>query len=1337
MRNSFSSLFLTLLCGAPLLAQGQDSLYQRQDSWAETMLASRARYLSLEEQPGIELGPWWATAPLPAADFSVALFPEWTIDLGSADADGEPRWTRRDGWSDGVAHGLAMRDHASTYLYRTITAAEAATVTARLGSDDGLAVWLNGAPVLSKDVARGLAVDQDKVALGLGAGENHLLLKIHNRSGGHGFAFSLRDDPLTPLWRRIAADFPLEAGRMQRNLPGGAHLRWFDEGPELPVSHELVRRLATQIGAPSGSVEAMLAGATGLDDRAVLDGYLELCEVQDALRELDGLNLPALRRAIEDLAASDPELADRGAARLRLIEQIESYLPAMRSRLLGGAPAAVKEIKLRIDGVQALRREALLDNPLLDFDRLLAVKRRADSPALGLPQNWQGNCSLPRDGYEDELVTLSLRGGAASVEPFFRPPTPRMLADVDLHFDADRMLFSMVDDAKKWQIWELGADGAGLRQLTESAHPAIDNYDACYLPDDRVIFDSTRVFQGIPCVGGADAVANLFLLDEKDDSLRQLCFDQDHDWCPTVLNDGRVLYARWEYSDTPHYFTRILFNMNPDGTGQAEYYGSNSFWPNSLFYARPIPGHPSQVVAIVSGHHGVPRMGELVVFDPAKGRFEADGVVQRIPGWGEKVEPVIKDQLVNDSWPRFLHPYPLSEKHFLVSCQPSAEDPWGIYLVDLFDNVLLLAEMEGHALFEPIPFRATTKPPVIPDRVDLARDDASVYLADVYAGPGLAGVPRGTVKDLRVYELHYAYPDMGGHKHVAVEGGWDVHRILGTVPVETDGSAAFQVPANTPLAVQPLDADGRAVQLMRSWFTAMPGETLSCVGCHESQNTTPAVRPTLATRQAPRAIEPWYGPARGFSFKREVQPVLDRSCVGCHDGSADESGRPMPDLRRKDENGWGNFTPSYLALHPYVRRPGPESDYHLQKPYEYHANTSELVQMLERGHYGVELGQEAWDRLVTWIDLNVPDHGTWGEHRGIAADYQLQRQEMLSCFANRPVDVEAELASGPAARPVVVIEPVLPQRPPAPPLGDAELAGWPFDAAAAAAKQAGSDLPRELSVELGGGLSMEFVLVPAGDFLMGDVAGHADELPRTRVAVAESFYLGRLEVTRGQYSRFDPEHDNGYLDQLHKDHTTPGYPANDPDFPVIRVSWLEAVAFCDWLSSRTGLACSLPSEAQWEWACRGGAATPFSFGDLDTDFGAWANLADASISLLAVTGVNPQPIANPSPFEDFLPKESRFDDGAKLMAEAGRYAANPWGLQDLHGNVWEWTRSRFAAYPYREDDGRNDTGGGGDRVVRGGSWNTRPMSARSASRLQYRPYQAVHDVGFRVMILAR
>ena len=1322
-------MILSLLLALPLVATAQDDDYVPGGSWESTMLESRERYRARDDRASVELGPWWATAPMPVKSFATPGFPEAGIDLDAVDDTGKPRWRKRGKWTDGRTHALPSIGGAASYLYRTIEAPAAMTVTAGFGSDDGMAVWLNGEQLFTKNVARGLGAAQDHVDLPLVEGRNELLFKIHNQSGSHGFYFSLGENPLQPLWNRIADEFPVEAGWFARDLPRGEHLAWFEEGEDLAVTRRAIRRAVESIDGPEDwerDRPGISAAAIRLSPRFgaaawKLANYRGWCLSRDIVEEHDRIDIAALRRAMEDLTATYPSGYPEGPIFLEQLDRLTPELATAREMAVAGdldqAPFILWEL-------EDLRRKALLANPLLDFDRLVAIKRPASSPKLGLPQNWQGNCSLPRSGFDDELVTIDWRAGAESMTTLFTPETGRMIADVDLHFDADRMLFSMLGSHDRWQIFELGADGTGLRQVTPGLDDDVDNYDACYLPDGRIIFDSTSVFQGIPCVTGSDRVANLFVMDASGENVRRLCFDQDHDWCPTVLNNGRVMYTRWEYSDTPHYFTRVLFHMNPDGTGQMEHYGSNSFWPNSLFYARPIPDHPTKFVAVVGGHHGVPRMGELVVFDPAQGRFEADGVVQRIPGYGEEVEPIIVDELVNQSWPRFLHPWPLSDKYFLVSCQPTAADPWGIYLVDVFDNIVPLAELPGSALFEPIPLRARPTPPSIPDRIDPESTEATVYLADVYAGPGLTGVPRGTVKNLRVYSLHYAYPLMGGHKHVGVESAWDVRRVLGTVPVEEDGSASFTIPANTPIAVQPLDEEGRAVQLMRSWFTAMPGEVLSCVGCHESQNSSPSVRPTVAARRAPSDIAPWFGEARGFSFKREVQPVLDRRCVACHAGSEEV---PL-DLRRTEENGWGNFTPSYLALHPFVRRPGPESDYHVLVPLEYHANTSELVQMLEKGHHGVELDDEEWSRLVTWIDLNVPDHGTWSEHRDIAGNFCARRAEMDAEYAGLTTDQEAIPAAMTKA-----IEPIRPAPIVEPALGDTMCDGWPFDATEAGKRQSAATLPGERVLDLGDGVKMELTLVPAGEFLLGGADGFADELPRTRTAIASPFYLGKYEVTCAQYARFDADHHNGYLDQHHKDHTTPGYPADGDDDPVIRISWEDAMAFCAWLTEETGVACTLPTEAEWEWACRAGSDTPLAWGDLDADFSPFANLADASMKRLAVTGVNPQPIPNPNRHEDFLPKDARYDDGERLMTNVGRYAPNAWGLHDMHGNVAEWTRSRYASYPWR-NDGRNEASGGGERVVRGGSWCDRPKLARSSARLAYRPYQGVHNVGFRVLI---
>jgi hypothetical protein len=568
--------------------------------------------------------------------------------------------------------------------------------------------------------------------------------------------------------------------------------------------------------------------------------------------------------------------------------------------------------------------------------------------------------------------------------------------------------------------------------------------------------------------------------------------------------------------------------MNPDGTGQMEFYGSNSYWPNSFFYTRPIPNHPTKVVSVIGGHHDNPRMGELVVFDPASGRREDAGAVQRIPGYGKKVEMLISDGLTRDSWPKFLHPYPLSDKHFLVSCKPSPQAAWGLYLVDTFDNFVLLKEDPAYALFEPIPLRATSPPQLIPNKVDLAKKEATVYLPDIYVGDGLKGIPRGTVKQLRLFTYHFAYQDMGGLLGVVgMDGPWDIKRVLGTVPVRPDGSAKFRIPANMPISMQPLDGEGKALQLMRSWMTAMPGEVVQCAGCHEPQNTAPPSQMTMAVNVPADEITPWYGPLRGFSYPREVQPVVDRHCVGCHDGRPSDEGGAAPNLRgdvkisdwaqvtpgRGGDRG-GKFSVGYYELSRYVRRPGIESDYHMLEPMEFHADTTQLVQLIKKGHYGVQLNDEAWDRLVTWIDMNAPYHGTWGEELAKPGVQRERRRELLKLYGGYDDDPEAvpEMVATP-------VEPIVPPQAELEPASELACQGWPFDAAEARRRQAAAGPATTRTIHLAEGLDLEMVLIPAGRFVMGSRDGAPDERPQRVVYDRSALLDGTL---RGQQRSVRP-----------------------------------------------------------------------------------------------------------------------------------------------------------------------------------------------------------------------
>ena len=317
----------------------------------------------------------------------------------------------------------------------------------------------------------------------------------------------------------------------------------------------------------------------------------------------------SLRMAIEDLVNTFGSRYPRGQeylTRLQPLEALAAQLAEAESQ--GTTVAEQRKEQLRQD-LSALAQEALLSNPLLDFDKLLLVQRGANAPLLGLPMNWQSNSCLAKIGYDDRIAVLSPLHPEGELTTLFQPEGGQFVGDVDLNFAADRMLFSM-PAGERWQIFEIRSDGSGLRQLT-GEQPDVDSYDACYLPSGKIIFTSTACFIGVPCVYGSSHVATLYVMDADGKNIRQLGFDQEHDWCPSVLNNGRVLYSRWEYSDTPHSNTRLLFSMNPDGTNQAEYVGSNSYWPNAFFYARSIPNHPTKVAAVIGGHHDNPRMGEL------------------------------------------------------------------------------------------------------------------------------------------------------------------------------------------------------------------------------------------------------------------------------------------------------------------------------------------------------------------------------------------------------------------------------------------------------------------------------------------------------------------------------------------------------------------------------------------------------------------------------------------------------------------------------------------------------------------------------------------------------
>ncbi|MCC8174109.1 MAG: NPCBM/NEW2 domain-containing protein [Odoribacter sp.] len=406
-----------------------------------------------------------------------------------------------------------------------------------------------------------------------------------------------------------------------------------------------------------------------------------------------------------------------------------------------------KETIEKAERALQLKKEILLSNPELDIDKLIVGRykigtsaRQINPKSLGTQSNnWSNQTSSPRSGFDAEIVELSNLRGDIESRRIFKPENSSALPDLTLHWDADRLMFSMIDTDNKWQVFEIGLDGEGLKKLINVPEPDLEFFDATYLPSGKLLAVANIGYNGVPCVNGNDEVGNLCLYDPETGYLRRLTFDQDANWGPVVMNNGKVMYTRWEYTDLTHYFSRFVMHMNPDGTEQKSLYGSGSYFPNSTFDVKPIPGHPSRFIGVISGHHGVVRSGRLILFDPSKDRKAEKGMVQELPFKDRDIEPIIKDRLVDGVWPQFIKPYPLDDKYFVVAAKPYSSALWGIYLVDVFDNLTCIAEFEGEGLIHPIPVKKRSTPPQIPDRVNLDSKEATVFIQDIYEGEGFTG----------------------------------------------------------------------------------------------------------------------------------------------------------------------------------------------------------------------------------------------------------------------------------------------------------------------------------------------------------------------------------------------------------------------------------------------------------------------------------------------------------------------------------------------------------------------------------------------------------------------
>ncbi|MCQ2393816.1 MAG: SUMF1/EgtB/PvdO family nonheme iron enzyme [Kiritimatiellae bacterium] len=1093
---------------------------------------------------------------------------------------------------------------------------------------------------------------------------------------------------------------------------------------------------------------AVLAGT------AVVANADAVCEERAAQVKL--MNAAALTRLADDWAKMPNANAVALAALRQFAVEVEGAKRAALDALGRGdaAPAAA---------LVARQRRLMAAHPRLRGIEVLAVKHAA--PGNPGAARREGNPAQPGLSCYNHLdVWKGRRAGLVAYSGFDgETPVERKVIDhsgtihaVDLEFDGSRILFVGPDRARsnQWRLFETDVKGTTPKTLlpTNFIHEVAD---CCWLPDGRIVFTSDAGEQGLPCETGRVRMSNSYRLDPRTGVVERLTYDQDSNWYPSVLNDGRVLYVRWEYCDLPHFFSRLLMTMNPDGTRQMGFYGSNDYWPNHFGSPLAIPGDNGKFICVATGHHAS-KAGKLVLFDAERASAGPAGAVQMLPGWGKQPEGRIEDGLYNGQYPRFLQPFPLGScpddgagKFFLAAMKASPSALWGIYLVDIFDNITLLAEVEGWCLNEPIAICARKRPPAIPDKRRVNVPYATIYCGDLYQGEGLKGVPKGTVKEARIFAYHYAFNKSGSHEAVGLESSWDIKYVLGTVPVTEDGGILFDAPVNTPISIQPLDENGCALQLMRSWTVGMPGEYVSCVGCHEKPSV--AARPLKMVMRAPSKIKPPEGrdKPRTWSFLREIQPILQRRCSGCHDKDADPmvasrkpdyqgvkvfaSSEHGPFLRgdkpnladitpiaiqcksgggsrqggvdvradNKDTDWSGAWSKSYVELVAYVRRPGPESDYRLFNPMEYHANTSPLVQLLKSGHHGVTLTDDEWRRIYTWIDLNAPFWGTWKD----VAEWFRKRGDRAWAGSGRNHNEQLRLLEASHQRRQYGESRFQGFWDPK---NDPELDRYGIDQAQKDLALIKFEPPKRTAPQ--SPAKTPVVLDPKS------VAGYGTRMeidaPGGKLVfrkVEKRLWMCESELPLANYLAFKPDHYNGVIDWVGKDHQNEGERVLRGDQSAIRVSFAEAKAYAKWLSEKTGFALRLPTEDEWERAARAGRKGDYAWDGEMAEFAKVANLSDVSVGRL------------PNQFNVMNPHQ-RFEganDGEMIVGSAlkHRYQPNAAGLYDMIGNVEEWC-----------------AGPKGEAVARGAAFNILPRRATFGRRNQYLEWQRVFNVGIRLVM---
>lgn len=558
-----------------------------------------------------------------------------------------------------------------------------------------------------------------------------------------------------------------------------------------------------------------------------------------------------------------------------------------------------------------------------------------------------------------------------------------IIRDVEASYDASHILFSMRKSFEdSYHIYEMDLQSRKIKQLTRLAE--VSDIDPIYLPDGDIAFASTRAAKYCGC--NRHIMCNLYKMSPDGANITQIGNSIEFEGTPSITRDGKILYTRWEYVDRNFSGAQGLWTCNPDGTRHALYWGQET--KNPALNGIQIP-NSNKVAAILSSCHDI-AWGALAIIDKNIGVEGEKSVVKIFPESARKLIDKPGDKYADSMKAvkiKYEDPEPISEKFILSSRQASEKSQtMNLYLTDIESgtDVLVGKSTEGMGLFD-AKLLARRTPPMTaaPQRSYDTSEKALAYVSNVYEGTHLKGVKRGDIKYLRIVEnppkLYWSggYWENEGSQAPAMNyDDYDDKIILGTVPVESDGSAYFEVPAEKFIYLQALDANGDMLQTMRSGMSILPGEIASCAGCHESRAAPPpaSLRHSLALKRKPSKIKPVPAGATGseFSYIKNIQPILDKHCVKCHDFG----GKGSEKIVLCGDRGLV-FNQSYLQLHSKKAisaiGAGPDA---VVEANTWGAKHSKIVRMIRNGHSGVKMPESEFAVLRAWIDLNAPYYST-------------------------------------------------------------------------------------------------------------------------------------------------------------------------------------------------------------------------------------------------------------------------------------------------------------------------------------------------------------------------